>query len=439
MVLSSPELHHDETSPGTILEAYSGIPLPSIRPGRVSTMMPTIESSFARLRSQLSQLPNVALALAILVAALLSRPAPPTGTIQAFHWAITALCVILATFRNAVPLVSVVGFAVAGAAHVLATHKLSLLTIALALSVAYGSQTQVKSSWRWLSLVALLVGTTVTILLIAKDSALESWLDPLIATTMAWSLIIAAALAGLLRQRNREQFDMAIERAELLEEQRRVEQRLNTIEERANMAREIHDVLGHSLSVVAVQAEGARYILESDPNGADRLLQDIGNVSREAVSEVSRVTRLLRGPTGQSAQLVDKPPPPQLSDLEGFVSSVRSTNPSVELQILGNIDDVPAQISGAAYRIVQESCVNALKHAPGGSVTIRVQIEASRIMLHICNTAGSAVRERTTVGTGTGIVGMKETALAFDGTLTAGADATTGEWHVKSELFWSRS
>lgn len=436
MVLSCPAFHRDETSPGTISGAYSGIPGPSICPGSVSSMTPRIESSFAQLHSRL---PDIALALAIFVAALLSQPAPSTGTIQAFHWAITALCAILAAFRSAVPFVFVAGFAVAGAAHVLATHSLSLLTIALALSVAYGSQTQLKPSWRWFSLAALLGGATVTVLLISIDSARESWLEQLIAITMAWSLIIAAALAGLLRQRNRERFEMAIERAELLEEQRRVEQRLNTVEERASMAREIHDVLGHSLSVVAVQAEGARYILESDPDGADRLLQDIGKVSREAVSEVSRVTSLLRGPTGRTANPSDRQRPPQLSDLEGFVSSVRSTNPSVKLQILGDIDDVPAQISGAAYRIVQESCVNALKHAPGGSIKIRVQIETTRIMLHIYNTAGSEVRKGTTVGTGTGIVGMKETAVAFDGSLTAGADAATGEWHVKGELIWDRA
>lgn len=399
-------------------------------------MTPRFESSFAQLRLRL---PDIALALAILVAASLSQPAPSTGTIQAFHWVITALCVILAAFRSAVPYVFVAGFAGAGAAHVLANQSLSLLTIALALSVAYGSQTQLKQSWRWFSFAALLIGATITVLLISKDSARESWLDQLIAITMAWSLIIAAALAGLLRQRNRERYEMAIERAELLEEQRRVEQRLNTVEERASMAREIHDVLGHSLSVVAVQAEGARYILETDPNGADKLLQDIGKVSREAVSEVSRVTNLLRGPTGRTANPGERQRPPQISDLEGFVSSVRSTNPSVELQILGDIDGVPARISAAAYRIVQESCVNALKHAPGGSIKIKVQIETSRIKLHVHNTASAEVRKGNTVGTGSGIIGMKETALAFDGTLTAGVDAATGEWHVNGELFWGRS
>ena len=154
--------------------------------------------------------------------------------------------------------------------------------------------------------------------------------------------------------------------------------------ERTRIARELHDVVAHHMSLIAVQAETAPYRLSDLPESARAEFGSLSAVAREALAEMRRLLGVLRD--DQPAGLA---PQPQLSDLPALVDAARRAGVSVELAVPGAMGDVPSGVAVCAYRIVQESLSNASQHAPGAAVSVSVGHDAGAVRLRVANGPGA--------------------------------------------------
>jgi len=197
-------------------------------------------------------------------------------------------------------------------------------------------------------------------------------------------------------------------------------------QERLLIARELHDVLAHTLSVVTVQAGVGRRVGPARPAEALRALAAVEEASRGALDELRRVLSLLRddgaaGPAGAGASLA---PAPGLGDLDGLAAMVRAAGTPVQLDATGERMAVPPAAALTAYRIVQEALTNVVRHAPGARATVVVRISAAGVRIRVTDTgrpAGPAgLAGAAASGAGHhGIAGMRERAAVFGGTLDA--------------------
>ncbi len=188
------------------------------------------------------------------------------------------------------------------------------------------------------------------------------------------------------------------------------------LEERTRIARELHDVVAHHLSLVAVRAESAPYRLTGLPESALAEFGALSEVAREALADMRRLLGVLRN--DQPAGLA---PQPQLADLPALVDSARRAGISVELSVPSALDQVPSGVGVCAYRIVQESLSNASRHAPGAPVTVSVGQESGTVLLRVANGPGEPVEPSGGEhGSGQGLTGMRERAALLGGSLSAG-------------------
>jgi signal transduction histidine kinase len=216
-------------------------------------------------------------------------------------------------------------------------------------------------------------------------------------------------------------------------------------EERLRIARELHDVVAHSMTVVAVQAGFGEYVFEAEPEQARAALGNIQHVTREALSDMQRLLGVLRqdgtgqpgaaGPgsrpdEGQAAgpaQQLQLAPAPGLADLERLVSTTAGAGVRVDVSRTGEHRDVPAGIDQSAFRIVQEALTNVVKHSGASSCTVTVGYERAGLSVQITDPggAGTAARQPHTAsggpnGTGHGILGMRERVGLCGGEFNAG-------------------
>ena len=186
-------------------------------------------------------------------------------------------------------------------------------------------------------------------------------------------------------------------------------------DERARIAREMHDVVAHSLSIVVAQADGGRFAAAKDPAAATRALETVAEVGRSALAEMRSLLGVLRD-TDTDADLS---PQPSLDDIPALISSVRDGGLEVSFVTTGTPHPLPIGAGLAAYRIVQEALTNVLKHA-GPKVTAYVQFRWLADALEISvSDDGRGAAARPAAG-GTGLAGMRERATLFGGTLSAG-------------------
>ena len=206
------------------------------------------------------------------------------------------------------------------------------------------------------------------------------------------------------------------------------------LEERTRIARELHDVVAHHLSLIAVQAETAPYRLGELPEPARAEFGSLSGVAREALTEMRRLLGVLR-----QDQQVRLAPQPQLADLPGLVEVARRAGVEIELSVPAELEKVPVGVGLCAYRIVQESLSNASQHAPGAAVTVSVGHDAGAVQLRVANgpSATRPGRERgpndghgngngNGQGNGHGLTGMRERVVLLGGSLSAGPTATGG-------------
>jgi signal transduction histidine kinase len=191
-------------------------------------------------------------------------------------------------------------------------------------------------------------------------------------------------------------------------------------EERRRIAREMHDVVAHSVSVMVVQAGGARRILERDPRRAVEAAAHIEDVGRAALTEMRRLLGVLH----HGEEEAGRAPQPTLRELDGLIERSRAAGLQVTLQVTGEPRPLPPGKDLAAYRVIQEALTNAIKHAGSAPTSVTVRWEASCLQLQIVDRGGAAING--TNGSGHGLVGMEERMRLYDGSLRAGPLAGGG-------------
>jgi signal transduction histidine kinase len=205
-------------------------------------------------------------------------------------------------------------------------------------------------------------------------------------------------------------------RAERLERERETQSREAVIEERRRIAREMHDVVAHSVSVMVVQAGAARRILDSKPAQARDALSSIETTGRQTLTEMRRLTGVLRG--GEHA---DKTPQPGLGYLEKLIEQTREAGLPVEVTIQGQPYELPQGADLSAFRIVQEALTNSLKHAGPSHANVCITYASGKLELRVTDD-GRGAAERLSNGSagGHGLVGMRERVAMFGGELKTG-------------------
>ncbi len=196
---------------------------------------------------------------------------------------------------------------------------------------------------------------------------------------------------------------------------------------RDRLARELHDSVGHSLSLVSIQAGAARRLVVHDPAGAQEALRATEDAARRALVDLDHVLGLLRD---ESADPVPPVPAPDLRDVDDLVSRARAAGAQVDLRHRGDVAVLPAVVSREAYRIVQEGLTNALRHARGASVTVVVDAVGHELLLLVEDAGAGATG---TPGGGRGLVGVRERVRDLRGTVGAGPRADGG-WSLEVRL-----
>ncbi|GAA4628583.1 sensor histidine kinase [Actinoallomurus vinaceus] len=210
-------------------------------------------------------------------------------------------------------------------------------------------------------------------------------------------------------------------RRALAEQEARHEAETAVLQERQRIARELHDVVAHHMSVIAIQAEAAPYKVADPPPELAESFADIRASALEGLTELRRILGVLRtDPATQTA------PQPGLERLEEVVASARAGGLSVETSVTGQAPILPAGVGLSAYRILQESLSNAMRHAPGASVWVDIAYEPDVLRLRVRNGPGTAPDRVARAGGGHGLVGMRERAAMLGGDLTAEPTADGG-------------
>ena len=244
-------------------------------------------------------------------------------------------------------------------------------------------------------------------------------------------IVLAAAATGRLVRTLREQAVELGLRAQALEWQREEQQALAVRAERSRIAREMHDILAHSTSVMVVQATGARRVVHRDPATAEQALAVIEATGRETLAEMRRMLGVLRDDDEEQAPTR---PQPTLADLPGLVAEFMDAGLPVELRGEAAPDLADASVGLAAYRIVQEALTNVLKHADASRVVVEVRRRGDRLHVEVLDDGGGVPPTVLSgAGGGYGLVGMRERAAMAGGSLEA-APRPTGGFRVVAEM-----
>jgi signal transduction histidine kinase len=209
------------------------------------------------------------------------------------------------------------------------------------------------------------------------------------------------------------------ERARRLEQQQEQAAQEAVRTERARIARELHDVIAHSLSLMVIQAGAAHDLLRRDPDRAARALAEVQHAGRRALSETGRLLDLIR-----NDDELGLAPQPTAGDLATLVQQFRASGLDVELEVDSSTDQLPPGVDLSVYRIVQEGLTNALKHAPGAHTQVRFRRLQNEVLVDITNAGGPATSAWQS--SGHGLIGMRERVSVFGGTLHAGPTADGG-------------
>jgi len=202
-------------------------------------------------------------------------------------------------------------------------------------------------------------------------------------------------------------------RADLAEREREVAAREAVVEERARIARELHDAIAHNVSMMVVQAGAERRVLDGSQESTRDVLATVEQIGRNALTEMRRLVGMLR--TDDDDPLA---PQPGLGDLPVLVGQVRDAGLPVELQVEGEARELPVGLELSAYRIVQEALTNALKHAGDARATVRVRYTDDSLELEVVDD-GAGAQGQVASG-GHGLVGMRERVALYGGRFEAG-------------------
>lgn len=234
--------------------------------------------------------------------------------------------------------------------------------------------------------------------------------------------VLAWVLGDSMRTR-RAYWAQLEERAARLEKEREAQSRIAVAAERARIARELHDVVAHNVSVMVVQADGAAYVLDTAPEQTRQALETISGTGRQALAEMRRLLGVLR--TGEQPESGEYVPQPGVEQLTDLIDQVRSAGLPVDFRREGEPREVPSSVELTVYRIVQEALTNTRKHGgPHVGATVRLSYRDDDLDLLVEDDGRGAQRELYEEGgadgLGHGLIGMRERVGMVGGTLTAG-------------------
>ncbi|ATE58552.1 MULTISPECIES: sensor histidine kinase [Actinosynnema] len=221
------------------------------------------------------------------------------------------------------------------------------------------------------------------------------------------------------------------QRLRLLELERGQQARIAVGEERSRIARELHDVVAHAVSVMVVQADGAGYAIRTQPELAEAAVRTISDTGRQALAELRRLLGVLRSEDGSGAQWA---PQPGAGDLRELAEALRASGLPVTLVVSGDLGVLPAGLGLGVYRIVQEALTNTLKHAgSGASAVVRVDCGPERVLVEVVDDGFGTPHDLVELSGGNGLIGMRERAGVLGGRLEAGPNPGGG-WRVRVDL-----
>ncbi|MEE6263997.1 sensor histidine kinase [Plantactinospora sonchi] len=242
-------------------------------------------------------------------------------------------------------------------------------------------------------------------------------------------LPLTAYLLGTLARTNRARIEAVAQRAAELERGREADAARAVAEERNRIARDMHDVLAHAVSVMVVQAEAGPVLMRGDPRRAERAFDVIAEAGRSAMEELSRTLGVLRSETDVGVRV----PPPTVAGIPALVDQVRGAGLPVDLTVVGTVRPLPAGAEAAGYRIVQEALTNTLKHAEARSAAVRLDWTENELVVTVTDDGSGQPRG---VGDGAGhtglpaprgghgLAGIRQRAEACGGTADAGPGET---------------
>jgi signal transduction histidine kinase len=244
------------------------------------------------------------------------------------------------------------------------------------------------------------------------------WLAPLIYGYHFPSLNDALLLAGwvLAVAIAAEAYRFRTERLAATRVSRQIDQRRRQSEERLRVARDLHDVIGHNISLINVQASMGLDLMDSQPEQARAALSAIKSASKAALDELRTMLTTLRSDDADAP----RSPAPGLDRLPELIELTRAAGLSVEIEVTGKPPQLPAAVHLAAYRIIQESLTNAARHAGRARVTVKVTYDDTNMYVEIDDNGTAPSGRGSAIGTGSGITGMRERAAALGGELSAG-------------------
>ncbi|MFC7243091.1 sensor histidine kinase [Catellatospora aurea] len=265
-------------------------------------------------------------------------------------------------------------------------------------AVAYGRSVRVAGA-------LLIVGAIIAASLFANSiPQIPGWLSP-------FAVLLPAGLFAFALRNARGRADAAARRAAALEQEQAATARAAIAEERARIARELHDVVSHHVSVMVVQAGAAGKVIDKRPDLAANALSAIEDSGRSAMAELRHLLGLL-APADDRLH-----PQPGLRELDTLVDAVRAAGQPVTLRRDGV--DVPEGVDLTAYRVVQEGLTNALRHAPGARTAVEIRHDGRDLLVEVSNEVPTG--EPGGPGAGRGLLGLRERLKLHDGTLHAGA------------------
>ena len=271
-----------------------------------------------------------------------------------------------------------------------------------------------------------LVGTVAVAAIAAADLARPGTFSASGTRPGAWLAFAIAWLVGRDLRRRRQRVADLEDRAAQLEREREEKAQLAVAEERSRIARELHDMIAHAVSVIVVQAQAGPHLME-DPPRLLGVFHAIESSGRDALVELRRLLGILRSEDEQLAI----GPQPGLASLQSLVEQMRRSGLPVELRIEGEPVQLPAGIDLSAYRIVQEALTNVVRHAGDAAAEVVIRYEAHALELDVVDDGRDPGTSAN--GSGHGLIGMRERAALYGGTLDAGTQAGGG-YAVRARL-----
>ncbi len=389
-------------------------------PGRIETLYRNAAASVSRHTTVVDTALAVALA-ACTVPQLVHMARYWPGQFTE-HMLFSALLVVPLIWRRRFPLSTFAFAAVVALAQWIANVRLAADVTLLVYLYTVASRYPLR-----VGVLAAAVVEVGTVMAALRWPLTQLWIETFILLS---GLVAASLLLGVSVRHRRNSLSALTQRAEQLERERDQQATIVAAAERTRIAREMHDVVAHSLSVMVTLSEGAALKQAVEPERATMAMRQVSATGHQALDEMRRLLGVLR--TEDAPEI--RQPQPGMAQIDGLFDQVRATGLAAELTVMGTPTAMPPGAELTVYRIVQEALTNALKHAAGPtriSVAIAYQPDSVTVDVHDDGARRHVQPEARTAGHG--LTGMRERAAVYGGAVSAGPDPAGG-WRIHADL-----